>query len=347
MGVSHISSNETEGPGTLARKIAESVVRRLMDKFTVPGKHIEDSFSFLLEAIDKAEPRTDILAKRLHLSQTFSSRLDALREAWVRGIISPRNVETLEKNLETDTGLHYVRSHTRKWLDEWTEEGSGASEASRRQRRKPTPTSDSRAVNGWLPNFSTVPETQSFAIETLPSVERLLKAVLNDSSEGTVGAIGAHGIGGVGKTTACIIVANDTEVRNKFHDGVFWIGLGMDSTADEVRTRIVKILRKSGGSDYAKKVESMESKKIDDAVEEASEWISVRKILLVVDNVWSRKVGERAANWIRVLRPLVGVGGCLLFSTRIYSLVVREDATPVEFDTLKDAEPAEIGRAHV
>ena len=82
----------------------------------------------------------------------------------------------------------------------------------------------------------------------------------------------------------------------------------------------MKILRISGGVQVAKDVENIESKKVEELVEEACVWFSNRTILLVVDNIWLGKAEEDYANWIKLLRPLVRAGSYLLFSTRSRSL---------------------------
>jgi hypothetical protein len=54
-------------------------------------------------------------------------------------------------------------------------------------------------------------------------------------------------MGGLGKTTACKILANDVKVRQKFHEGLFWIEFGQDSSADAVVDQLVHVTGLSGG----------------------------------------------------------------------------------------------------
>ena len=47
-------------------------------------------------------------------------------------------------------------------------------------------------------------------------------------------AVGVTGMGGVGKTTALIGLANDTEVQEKFSDGIYFVPVGKDATDDKL-----------------------------------------------------------------------------------------------------------------
>jgi hypothetical protein len=123
----------------------------------------------------------------------------------------------------------------------------------------------------------------------------VLRAAVLEPASGAVGvtgdaaALGLHGQGGIGKTVLAAAVALDDQVRAHFPDGVYWVTLG--ERADPVAAQ-VDLLARLGRS-------SVEVRSACDGARVLRETLAGRRVLLVVDDVWS----EAAAAAFRVTGP--------------------------------------------
>jgi WD40 repeat protein len=123
----------------------------------------------------------------------------------------------------------------------------------------------------------------------------MLRAAVLEPATGAVGvtgdaaALGLHGQGGIGKTVLAAAVGRDEQVRAYFPDGVYWVTLG--ERADPVAAQ-VDLLARLGRS-------SVEVRSASDGLRVLRETLAGRRVLLVVDDVWS----EAAAAAFRATGP--------------------------------------------
>jgi hypothetical protein len=62
----------------------------------------------------------------------------------------------------------------------------------------------------------------------------------------------AHGWGDARKTTACKIIANNANVRQRFKDETFWIYLGEAASCGVLMERLARAVKRSGGEKTSK-----------------------------------------------------------------------------------------------
>jgi NB-ARC domain len=165
----------------------------------------------------------------------------------------------------------------------------------------------------WVCNFSSVPPPPMYVVET-QYVRNLYSALLDEQRQCRV--ITVHGWGGAGKTTACKMIANNTNVRRKFKDGIVWIELGEKASLVALIERLARAVKRSGGentSEYI--VRQSDAGKFELAKEEFQNWFENREVLFVLDNIWESR--DRALDrWIDVLREIPGGSTSLLCSSR-------------------------------
>src|SRR5271165_2613313 len=106
---------------------------------------------------------------------------------------------------------------------------------------------------------------------------KLLVGGANVGITGQSSAVGIHGMGGVGKTVLAAALARDSEVRQAFPDGIFWITIGQRPDLLALQNQL---LRQLTGSKETLTTEH-EAK---DALCEALEG---RSALLVADDAWT------------------------------------------------------------
>jgi ABC-type glutathione transport system ATPase component len=102
--------------------------------------------------------------------------------------------------------------------------------------------------DSWVCNFSSVPSSPSHVVET--QYVRNLKNVLLDENK-QCRVVTVHGGGGAGKTTACKMLANDANVRQRFMDGIFWIELEEAASSGTLIERLARAVKRSGGKKTA------------------------------------------------------------------------------------------------
>jgi hypothetical protein len=134
-----------------------------------------------------------------------------------------------------------------------------------------------------------------------------LVAAVTRSGAGAVGmTTGLWGAGGFGKTTMARLLVHRDEIRERFPDGVVWVTVGEDAVGPELAEKVINAVCLVGGDRPA----------VTDPVAAAVELgraVGDRRMLLVVDDVWSAAQVE----------PFLigGPGLARLFTTRIRGVV--------------------------
>ncbi|WP_169807737.1 NB-ARC domain-containing protein [Herbidospora mongoliensis] len=98
---------------------------------------------------------------------------------------------------------------------------------------------------------------------------------------GTHDAVGVQGAGGMGKTVLATALARDPAVRQAFPDGIYWITLGERPDPVAAQIGLARLLGIQGG--FRNEVDGRA------ALREA---LSGKRVLLVIDDVWSAAAAE-------------------------------------------------------
>ncbi len=153
--------------------------------------------------------------------------------------------------------------------------------------------------------------------EDLAGLKRkLLAGVESVAITGQGQAVGVHGMGGIGKTVLASALTHDSEVRQAFPDGIYWLTIGQKPNLLDLQNQL---LRQLTGSKQTLTIQG-ESK---DALREALEG---RTALVVVDDVWTID----AADAFAVTRSPAR----LLLSTRNSEVLVGLGAEEQRIDVL-------------
>ncbi|HEY1324084.1 MAG TPA: NB-ARC domain-containing protein [Streptosporangiaceae bacterium] len=143
-------------------------------------------------------------------------------------------------------------------------------------------------------------------------LDTLRAFVLGDGRAGAGGtasdAVGVQGMGGMGKTVLATALARDTTVRRAFPDGIYWIVLGENPDPVAVQVGLARLLGLEG--DFRTEVDGRA------ALREA---LDGRRVLLVIDDVWSAAAAEALL--------VTGPGGRTVLTTR-HPLVLARLHTP-------------------
>ena len=134
---------------------------------------------------------------------------------------------------------------------------------------------------GGLGALSRVPDLPPGYVERAELAE-LVDVVLGraSSAAGVVGRpapVGLHGQGGIGKTVLAAAVARRNDVRHRFSDGVLWIVLGERPDLLAVQIDLLSRLGRTGPP----------PRTTTNARAELARVLADRRVLLVVDDVWS------------------------------------------------------------
>jgi hypothetical protein len=156
-------------------------------------------------------------------------------------------------------------------------------------------------------------------------LDSLIDIVISTSSgavglTGQASAVGLHGQGGIGKSVLAAAVARDEGVRDRFPDGLFWVTLG--ENADPLTAQL-DLLARLGDQNAAPRTRMEATQRLTSVLRD-------RRILLVVDDVWS----DAAAQAFRVTGPQ----GRVLYTTRNTAVLTACAATPHQVDVLSAAQ---------
>jgi len=162
-------------------------------------------------------------------------------------------------------------------------------------------------------------------------MEELIAAVARPGA-GVVGmTTGLWGAGGFGKTTLARLLVHRQEIREEFPEGMVWVTLGEDAVGPELAEKVANVVGLLGGKRPA----------VTDPVAAGAElgrMVGARRVLLVVDDVWSAAQVE----------PFVigGLGAVRLFTTRIRG-VLPDSAELVRVDEMSRGEAEQLLTAGV
>jgi hypothetical protein len=187
-------------------------------------------------------------------------------------------------------------------------------------------------ATGWGPVYA-VPPLRGDEVARPALMEDLVEAVTRPGTS-AVGMTTLWGAGGFGKTTMARLLVHRDGIREWFPDGVLWVTVGEDAAGPELAEKVTNVVGLLGGDRPA----------LTDPVAAGAELGRVlgdRRVLLVVDDVWSAAQAE----------PFV-IGGpeaMRLFTTRIRGLLpgsvelVRVDQmSRSEAEQLLTAEVSEV-----
>jgi nucleoside phosphorylase len=166
-----------------------------------------------------------------------------------------------------------------------------------------------------------VPPLPSHFVER-PEISRDLKSHLLEANTttGTLVVSAIHGLGGIGKSTLAAALAHESDVLNRFPDGIFWATLGQQPDVLSLLTSWVQAL-----GDYDFRPTNIEA-----ASRHLCSLLHKKAALLVVDDVW---------NVDHVLPFRVGSSKCrVLITTRIADIAGVVGATLYNLDVMTEAQ---------
>jgi hypothetical protein len=186
-------------------------------------------------------------------------------------------------------------------------------------------------AGGWRGPVWAVPPLRGDEVTRSGVMEDLVAAVTRPGADMVGMTTALWGAGGFGKTTMARLMVHRQEVREQFPDGVVWVTVGENAVGPELAeklTNVVGLLRgaRPGLTDPLA------------AGAELGRALGDRRILLVVDDVWTRAQVE----------PFL-IGGPVavrLFTTRVRGVLPRS-IEPVQVDEMDRGEAAQLLTAGV
>jgi hypothetical protein len=70
--------------------------------------------------------------------------------------------------------------------------------------------------------------------------QKLLGGSANVGITGQSWAVGVQGMGGIGKTVLAVALAHDSEIRQKFPHGVYWLTVGQNPNLLELQNQLLR-----------------------------------------------------------------------------------------------------------
>jgi WD40 repeat protein len=126
-----------------------------------------------------------------------------------------------------------------------------------------------------------------FAVDNLPQgfiarpaeLEQIISNLVDQSQDSIPGVLALRGPGGGGKTSLAIAACHDPRVQDAFDDGIVWITLG--SNPGDLKARVEDLTLVIKG-------ERSPARDLESASYQLAEVLSERRLLLVIDSVWSQ-----------------------------------------------------------
>ena len=172
-----------------------------------------------------------------------------------------------------------------------------------------------------------------FMVDDLPDnfvarpteLDALIGQLLDQSREEPVAITAAlRGAGGYGKTTLARAICHDERIQNAYHDGVLWITLGEEP--GDLGARVADLIHILTGNREAFAT-------LDAAVHRLREALAERRLLIVIDDVWS----------VTHARPfLQGGPHCARLITTRYPTALPDDARQIPVDAMQMGEAIEL-----
>jgi TIR domain/NB-ARC domain/APAF-1 helical domain/WD domain, G-beta repeat len=172
-----------------------------------------------------------------------------------------------------------------------------------------------------------------FMVDDLPEnfvarpteLDALIDQLLDQSREEPVAITAAlRGAGGYGKTTLARAICNDERIQNAYHDGVLWITLGEEP--GDLGARVADLIHILTGNREAFAT-------LDAAVHRLREALAERRLLIVIDDVWS----------VTHARPFLQGGlHCARLITTRYPTALPDDARQIPVDAMQMGEAIEL-----
>src|SRR5260370_93644 len=169
-------------------------------------------------------------------------------------------------------------------------------------------------IQAWhfLPNLARLHGVPELPPHYLPREEdlaglkrKLLAGVESVAITGQGQALGVQGMGGIGKTVLAAALAHDSEVRQAFSAGIYWLTIGQKPNLLDLQNQLLRQLTSS-------KETLTTEQEAKDALREALEG---RPALVVVDDVWTIDHADAFSMTVPPAR--------LLITTRNNAVLVR------------------------
>lgn len=165
---------------------------------------------------------------------------------------------------------------------------------------------------------------------TFAAPEGALKCLVakSTSSSDVTAASGARssvhavsGMAGVGKTIALVGLGHDVDLKEYFCDGILFMSLGAQATEEKIAGQLDVIMRATGATSSAAKVK--DSSLLVDAVPTAAIWFRGKRILFLLDDVWSR--ADSPEGYLPVLQGILchSPESRIAISTRSLNIAVK------------------------
>jgi NB-ARC domain/Domain of unknown function (DUF4062) len=186
-------------------------------------------------------------------------------------------------------------------------------------------------ATGWRGPVFAVPPLRGDEVVRSGLMEDLVAAVTRPGAGSVEMTTGLWGAGGFGKTTMAQLLVHRQEVRQQFPDGVVWVTIGEDAAGPELAEKVTNVVGPLCGVRPG----------LTDPLAAGAELgrvLGERRVLLVIDDVWSAAQAE----------PFL-VGGpavVRLFTTRVRGVLPR-GAEAVQVDEMARDEAEQLLTAGV